>query len=368
MEKVGVINGLRGFAILSVVYYHLFSGITGPGYRSFQFLGMTILPFTFFANGWFGVNMFFILSGFVLSYPYFSGKRRFQSRNDIIWFYRHRGKRLLPLYYFVTIFGLVFLVSPFPVEHILKNIIIYGAVLFNFTSSMWFPKGNWVLWSLGIEVWFSVVFPFVILGIYKFGMKKVLCFSLIIAFFVRCIGNTELFSIGNPYLNPVRDSLAGRFDEFVWGIFLCHLYVNKIEFMRKISNRMSLIISILFIIAACFLWDYVRLSKISIMIVPFINNILDIGLFLLIFSLLAMEKNFLRKIFENYFLQMLGVMCYSIYVWHGIAMTNLLHDYRAVNLASYAFFLMGISLLSYRYIEFGHVSDVRKLFLLKKTL
>ena len=112
MPKLGVINGLRGFAILAVIYHHVFSRFTGPGFGSFELAGITFLPLTHLANGWLGVNLFFILSGFVLSYPYFLQNRDFASAEEIKRYYIHRAKRLLPLYYFSIFFCAIFIVHP----------------------------------------------------------------------------------------------------------------------------------------------------------------------------------------------------------------------------------------------------------------
>jgi peptidoglycan/LPS O-acetylase OafA/YrhL len=77
-----------------------------------------------------------------------------------------------------------------------------------------------------------------------------------------------------------------------------------------------------------------------------------------------------RSLFENWPLQLLGCMCYSIYAWHGIVMndmippdTSLLAD--ALRLvAPFTVLILALSALSYRYIEFGHRRDWKALFLL----
>lgn len=366
MKKLGVINGLRGLSILAVVYHHLFYRSTAPGYRSFQVMDMTVLPFTYLANGWLGVNLFFFLSGFVLAYPYFCGTRLFATKEDFKWFYIHRAKRLLPLYYFMIVFAFIFLIKPFPINDIFYNLFIYGGVLFNYTFDSWFPIGNWVLWSLGIEVWFSVVFPFVVMAVYRYGMGKVLLFSVLGALAFRFIGNAESFRLANPYLNPVKDSLIGRFDEFIWGVFLCYLYVKRKDILNRIQPMVVFSLGTILITVACFMWDYVILKKAPILIIPIINNFLDLGIFFITMSLLVMKNNVLRRLFESYPLQLHGMMCYSIYVWHGITLTNIVHENTFPQIASYLFLLLAISVLSYRYIEFGNVADTKKLFLVTK--
>ncbi len=66
--RLAEINGLRGIAILAVVWHHLsFALVPTPPHL----WGMPTEPVLW--NGWMGVNLFFILSGFVLYLPYAMG-------------------------------------------------------------------------------------------------------------------------------------------------------------------------------------------------------------------------------------------------------------------------------------------------------
>lgn len=363
-QKLGVINGLRGFAILSVLYYHVFSRLIPPGYKSRIYAGITILPFTHLSSAWLGVNLFFLLSGFVLAYPYFLGKRGFTAPSDFKEFYLRRAKRMLPLYYFSVVFCIVFISQRVSLPEFPREALLLATVTFNFTKDMWFPSYNWVLWSLGIEVWFSVIFPFLIISIRKFGIYKVLVIVLVASLVTRIIGNAEIYNIGSPLLNPVKDSLLGRLDEFLWGMFLCYVYVNKREWSTKTPTSIPLLAGITMITLACFSWDYVRLKILTHGFIPYINPILDIGFVLLAWSLLIMKDNPIRWLFSNYFVQLLGVMCYSIYIWHGLAIKPLILEYDAVQIIIYYCFALLIASLSYRFIEFGHDPNWRKLFLL----
>jgi peptidoglycan/LPS O-acetylase OafA/YrhL len=60
------------------------------------------------------------------------------------------------------------------------------------------------------------------------------------------------------------------------------------------------------------------------------------------------------------------MMCYSLYVWHGILIQRIAMDaagtYTLGRLTAYFMFLLLLSALSYRYIEFGAVRETRKLF------
>jgi len=369
MKNIGIINGLRGYAIIAVIYHHLFFSYTMPGYKAFEFAGFTIFPLTYFSNGWLGVNLFFILSGFVLSYPYLLNKRGFNSKEDIKKFYVHRAKRLLPLYYLSSVISIIFITHHADsMLGFVKEMFLLVTVTFNFTGDTYFPRYNWLLWSLGIEIWFSIAFPLIIVLIKKYGLINILFSVLLLSLLTRIIGNNDVFyTSGSTVVNPVKDSLLGRLDEFVWGIFLCHMYIHKVNKFTQTLTWGSFFSGIALITAACLLWDNFRLNLLSRSFLPYINIILDFGFVLLAVSLLAMKKNLVSWIFTNYFMQLLGVMCYSLYVWHGIALKTFLDTYTFAHITGYFFMLLILSGLSYRYIEFGSKPDTRQLFLINKS-
>ena len=366
MPQLGVINGLRGFAILAVIYHHVFSRFTGPGYGSFELAHMTFLPLTYLANGWLGVNLFFILSGFVLSYPYFLKKRDFISVKDIRRYYFHRAKRLLPLYYFAIFFCVIFIAHPTSITSFFKEIFLLVTVLFVYTSEFFFPRYNWVLWALGIIIWFSIIFPLLIISTRKYSIINILFVVLVVSLVVRIIGISEIFYIGNPVINPVKDSLFGRLDEFVWGMFLCHIYINKVESISEIQASAIFFGGIILITISCSIWDYIRLDILMRSIAPFTNIILDLGFVMLTLSLLAMKRNPIKKFFSNYIIQLLGIMSYSLYVWHGIAISHIITKYDAAHVILYFLLLSVLSCLSYRFIEFGHNKDTKGVFLMNQ--
>jgi len=366
MPKLDVINGLRGFAILGVVFQHVFYQAAVPGVAGFDLGAIMILPLTYVSNGWLGVNLFFILSGFVLAYPYFLNKRQLATRSDVRTFYWHRAKRLLPLYYFSLLVCIVFLVRPESPAAFLREALILATATFNFTNDMYFPRYNWVLWSLGLEIWFSVVFPFLLIAINRYGIYRVFVAVLAVSLATRMAGNAEMFQIGNPIINPVKDSLLGRLDEFLWGMFACYLYVQKPEAIKRYSTALMFLGGVILVTLGCFLWDYVRLDLLSRQIVPFINLVVDLGFALLALSLLVMQKSPVRWLFSNYFIQLMGVMCYSLYVWHGVAVARIITVYDAGHVLLYFVLVFLLAALSYRYIEFGHRADARRLFLLDK--
>jgi peptidoglycan/LPS O-acetylase OafA/YrhL len=82
MGNVPLLNGLRGLAVLGVVWQHLFWIFNVPGTRPLEIGWLTLAGNPLASNGWMGVNLFFFCSGFVLYLPYCTGRRRFAAPED----------------------------------------------------------------------------------------------------------------------------------------------------------------------------------------------------------------------------------------------------------------------------------------------
>jgi peptidoglycan/LPS O-acetylase OafA/YrhL len=364
LDRIGVINGLRGAAILGVIYHHLFAKQTPPGYHSFQLGSITVLPYTYFYNFWIGVNLFFVLSGFVLYLPYALNRRTMAGWQDAVQFYKHRAWRLMPLYYFAVVFGMLFLWKhDFLSPRFWKYFCLMATATFNFTLSTFYPWENWVLWSLGLEIWFSVLFPLLLFAIGRWGFERVALAVFALSLAVRFIGLSKGFYIETDHMNWIKDSILGRLDDFVVGMLACRIYVQRPRVGAGLRAGL-LVFSFALITLGCYLWDYDYLRLVARPLVPFFNNVLQAGFLALVVSLLFMERGFLRWLFANRMIQVIGMMCYSLYVWHGVVMQSIWSGLPQLDLRLlvYVFMLFLISGLTYRFIEFGRVQDARKLF------
>ncbi len=358
MKRLAVINGLRGYAILGVIYYHLIGVFFNrPGWDTFSIGNFPIFPLSYLGHGWLGVDLFFILSGFVLYLPYANGSRELKNGSNVWSFYKNRASRLLPLYYISLIIGIFFIVHDINVHEwsFWKNMILMFTATFNFTKETFIPSYNYVLWSLGIEVLFSLVFPLLIFAIIKKGIVKFCVFVFYMSFIIRIASCFYPDYIVAPHLNMIKDSLFGRLDDFVTGMLVCHLFL--INWKQNWFEKHSLLLflfSLFVITLGCYFSDYVFLGYISSYYEPLINTTFQIGFGFLALSLLHMGKNAIRFLFTNKFIQLCGMMCYSLYLWHGNMRMVFIADYTPLRIITYLAFLSLMSFLTYRYIEFGN--------------
>jgi peptidoglycan/LPS O-acetylase OafA/YrhL len=328
-----------------------------PGWYTISVGDLPVFPLTYLGHGWLGVDLFFILSGFVLYLPYANGSREFKTGSNLWSFYKNRAARLLPLYYITLIISIFFIVHESNIHDwsFWKNMILMFTLMFNFTKETYIPSYNYVLWSLGVEVLFSIIFPLLVWVIFKKGMVKFCLFVFYFSFMVRIASCFYPNYNVAAHLNMIKDSIFGRLDDFATGILLCHLFVTN--WKQKWLEQYSLVlfsISLVVITLACYFSDYVFLQYISSYYEPLINSFFQLGFGLLTLSLLHMKKNSIRFLFINKFLQLCGMMCYSLYLWHGNMRMVFMADYTALRIVTYLAFLFFLSFLSYRYIEFGN--------------
>lgn len=338
-ERIPQINFLRGLAILMVVYQHVFA----------SFISHKLGTNLFIDDGWIGVNLFFILSGFVLFKPYVEGKRSFENKESFKKFYGSRFSRLYPLLAFNVFIAIAFFYGSNP--RYLESGFLTLTTLSMFTVSNFLPIINGLLWSLVIEIWFSVIFPFVVKLINKFGFKKVLITVFISALVLRFLGTFMSFEYLN--INPIKDFFLARLDDFVLGMFIVFAFVkykSKFENLKK-YNLSFLLLSIFSLFAGMLIYELVDRARIPNYTLAFMNNFYQLGFGLL--TVVALNATgILKKIFMLTPVRIVGVMCYSIYIWHVSLIPLLLQQVTIPNLIIYFVFLGVISFITFRYIEY----------------
>ncbi len=346
LSRIDAINGLRGFAVLNVIFHHSASPTI------LHHFGFIWLQF----QGWTFVNLFFILSGFVLYKPYFLGHRSFENLDQVKWFLKHRFFRLYPLF---TLNCLVCLLMLGEVNaERLTSFFFTLSGLGTFTAAHYNPLLNPVLWSLLLEIWFSVFFPILIYLIQKSSLEKVTVAIVVMSFLVRVVG----IFYSDEHINPIKDSVFGRMDDFMIGMYLVKIYYTGASVkLRPLWYAFAFTC----LLGAWVLWDIRFFYHLPAYVVPALNNLLQIG-FAGIMLCSLQKGSLFNKLFSNRALQVCGLMCFSLYVWHILFMNSFkLPIPVSLNYLLYLVFTFVISALTYRYVEFSGVKEWRKLFLLE---
>jgi peptidoglycan/LPS O-acetylase OafA/YrhL len=179
-SHIPALDGLRGIAVLTVMWLHFVFLIprTG-GERLFWHLSET---------GWIGVDLFFVLSGFLITgilYDAKGGPHYFRN------FYMRRSLRIFPLYYAFLI--LIFAVIPLlrsSADHVGKQVWMWtylSNVLFARVGWEGMPAHTTHLWSLAIEEQFYLLWPLLVWLANGRRLIQLCVGSIVVAFATRLV-------------------------------------------------------------------------------------------------------------------------------------------------------------------------------------
>ncbi len=254
------------------------------------------------------VSYFFVLSGFVITLAYYRPDTRFDFRNYFV----ARFSRIYPVYILAFVLTCLYyleIMSKVKSGKILANIFLYQAWIPRYGQSF-----NIAAWSLSVEVFFYIVFPFLAIFIKRFTAKQLLWISLVF-WVVSQIIHSILYTLFMPeqsiwlnyfppfHLNAFFLGMAGG----VW-----YLTNPSQQNINQSMNRVLLIASLGFVLLMISLREYV----------PTFSRYftLDIGLlapfFLVIILALALDTTSLSQRLKHPWLALLGDSSYALFILH----------------------------------------------------
>jgi len=301
LKRIQNIQALRGVAVISVVFFHIFS-------LELKYGGInTILP-SFFQFGMFGVDLFFVISGFVI---YSISRGKFKSPANSLRFIYHRIARIYPVYWIYTLLVLsVFIIKPSLVNSYQGNQIDL------ISSFLLLPSQTLPLvivgWTLVHEMYFYIIFCLIIFFIDE---KKLL--GVLFVWIAVVVSINLLLESNNPWIKVISHPMTL---EFIAGCLLGLLFFNiDLGLSRK---KLIYITIISFLIS---LTAYMIFRNLTNSIEPaawWRTLIFGIPAVLIIFSMIYAEKcNF----YLSSFLISIGNASYSIYLTHVLTLSAFGH-------------------------------------------
>jgi peptidoglycan/LPS O-acetylase OafA/YrhL len=148
------LDSLRGFAILLVLFLHGFAYVANPS----LFTGITHTFMVVTSYGWVGVQLFFVLSGFLITGILLDSKTRADYYRR---FYIRRALRILPAYYALLLVLCVLTRTAWLDHHRvgIPFVLLSSLYLANVTTFFGVPLQYTVLWSLAVEEHFYLAWP-----------------------------------------------------------------------------------------------------------------------------------------------------------------------------------------------------------------
>ena len=205
-----VLDGLRGIAILTVMVFHFFrfSGI-------YAHVRLDRVLWTLASFGWCGVDLFFVLSGFLITGILCDTRAR---RGFYRTFYARRFLRILPLYY--AFLGFCFFVLPIVARHPSAYQVDVSGQLWewSYLTNVRMAMGGWFFvgwtylghfWSLAVEEQFYLIWPAVVAWASPRGLLRTCGLLFLVALLIRTYLCWHGLLVASYVLTPTRmDSLA----------------------------------------------------------------------------------------------------------------------------------------------------------------
>jgi peptidoglycan/LPS O-acetylase OafA/YrhL len=301
---IPALDGLRGLAIVLVLLFHfvpLGGGTTTIGW----------VTKCFAALGWCGVDLFFVLSGFLITGILFDAKG---SEHYFRNFYMRRVLRIFPLYFGVLI--LIFMIIPlwrpmtsYDDQRLVANqqwLWLYAANIPPAMTNNWPLSSNWVrlshFWSLAVEEHFYLVWPAVVFLYSRKTLMKICAALMVAGLICRTLAYFYINHLAAYALTPCR------MDELALGalIGLASKGAGGIKELVRGAKWVAGISAI----ALAIIWSRQKES---------LNYTLSMSVVSIFFGavlVLGVNGQIAGKLFSNPVMRFFGKYSYGIYVFH----------------------------------------------------
>lgn len=319
-KRLSELDSIRGLAAIAVVLYHYF-------YRYNELYGHSTIDSSWISYGFYGVHLFFIVSGFVIYWTLERTKKPIQ-------FVISRFSRLFPVYWVsvaitfmaVTIFGL-------PDREVTLSDALMNLLMFH--ERLYIPHVDGVYWTLTVELTFYAL----IFSLYITSNLKHTNYVFLFAIALAVLNSLKLIVISQPYFDIF---IFEHIPFFLAGI--CLFKINNKTLL--IENHITLFLAIS-----------------STLITHSIEVFSFFTLFVLFFILSIDQK---LPFMRSKALVFIGSVSYALYLVHqniGYIVINLSYEYGLHPIAGILFsatlsLLLAIALT--RYIEQPALRAIRK--------
>lgn len=333
-RHIDVLDGIRAVSVIIVLIFHfwqqtwIFPVIKTPWLAS---VGITKIDFSNFATvGYLFVDMMVLISGFLLFLPLMRSIILGEEMSSWKNYARRRIARIVPSYYFAVL--LLFFASALPTgayattADALKDLFAH----LTFTQTLWVNTYiatplDVVLWTVAIEVWFYVLFPFVAEFIKGPRNKNRQSFTPAYGiFFIFAVFNiinyvyTENFVLkGDVYLAMRINQFPAFLGVYSIGMLGASAFVLIAKNCRRsrIFNAVNTLFSVFSILLIVYLindcvatqerhvWQVTERSKLAFVFMTFIITT-------------ALSSKWYRWLFSNKFMRFLSGISYNLYIWH----------------------------------------------------
>ena len=329
------LNGLRAISIFIVIFSHV---------NIVNFSG-TLAHNTRFLDGQFGVTVFFIISGFLITTLLMSEEER-TGMISLQNFYLKRIIRIFPVYFILlAVYGL------------LQSLGILHFTTVSWLTSLTYTKNfhwnsDWEtghLWSLSIEEQFYLFWPLIFIYWKKYRTK--------FAFFIVVLSPVfRILGTRHQHLGFDQFSIFQRCDAIMWGCIFAMYHKDILSYIQRVTVNKKWMSVLPFVFLASIdtfvQVNYLYNLHLGFLIVPIGNITGTLGCIaiatIIIISIHCKDNlwfNFLNTRLLNY----IGTLSYSLYIWQQVFFSHKLGMFSSIPLNLLMIFI--VANCSYYFIE-----------------
>lgn len=262
-----------------------------------------LFRFPMIHSGWSGVQLFFVLSGYLIGYQLWSELKQSETINFKTFFIK-RTFRIWPLYYFICFIfifsrGLLSDYSYFSDLYFLSNYLDEGVI-----------KGSW---SLSVEEQFYLISPLFLFICVKYlrlnldRVRYVLYFIFLLApvirFFTLKYGLGTLSPPVSDVINHLYTPIHTNYDSLIVGLILSNFKVQNLN--TKLKDFLPKLLCLLVLVVAGRLF-YKNLFNYSLLAILF-GSAVWIG---------VLKENIFAKFLDFKVVSLIAKLSFGIYLWH----------------------------------------------------
>jgi peptidoglycan/LPS O-acetylase OafA/YrhL len=292
------IDGLRAVAVIPVILFHA--------------------GFEYFSGGFVGVDVFFVISGYLITTIILSEKEK--GNFSLINFYERRARRIIPALFFVMLastFASWFWLAPAHMKDFSESLLAVS--LFSSNILFWQETGYWGVvnelkpllhtWSLAVEEQYYVFFPLFLMLMWRFGKRWILSSFIFIALGSLSLSHWAAYNLpsANFFLLPTRGW------ELAIGAGVAFYFLYRKNTMRSLLSHKTVddflsLFGLILIGYAVFVFDEKTPFPSLYALVPTIGTAL-----IIVFS---SKETLSGKLLGSKIPVAIGLISYSAYLWH----------------------------------------------------
>jgi peptidoglycan/LPS O-acetylase OafA/YrhL len=286
------------------------------------------------AQGPLGMSIFFILSGFILTYTYFDKEPIRNYRSFLI----KRFARIYPVYLLISIVTLPFLVIPQAstdllgaIYHLLTYLLVI--ILNVFLVQAWFPSifNYWIdggTWSLSVECFFYILFPYMLSILKPLSIDRLKILLIVLSAISLIPGLVFISSLTPKVLFATVYALPiYRLPEFTIGIITAIIFIAN----RDSPNASYLPDRSKLILLAIGLLTYLSVFAKAFPPIYVIHNFIAIpAISAIVYYCASISTGYIYRILADRTFILLGKISYSFYLVQSIPILAIETNYRSL--------------------------------------